>query len=716
MSRFQAITRRVVRRLPSGLRTALLVSEGRTGADLRRELDSDARGAELDRERADAATESLAERGDRRSVLLAARTRRTSYGLVRSAPLYGRIAGEWPDTMVAHVVLAELAVKRAERDAGREHLAAALAAGDEREVRWKTVLTLAVQLGDREQARTAVARVGAHVDALDESSRTEWSLLAAALSALETPDSPSTPAALVDAVREADSLAKPVVNWLTDAGHTVLLRSVASVVDPAVIGSYSAMRAARALRAAGDFSVSTALTEGVLAVDPADEAARRMVEAGKSAVATLQQGWALADRADRRAYDALPRSVLYLVRNSLPQSSVGYATRTQGLLGAMIRSGWDVQAATCLGYPYDTWPADDTREVDPVAVVDSVPYHRLVDSRRRYPHWPLAQYIDEYAGRVEEIARTQRAAVVHAASNYINGLAAITAARRLGVTSVYEVRGLWEITRSAREPEYESSELFQLTSKLESLACREADHVLTITGALRDEIVRRGVSPDKVTVLPNGVDTERFRPVPRDAALAGELGIGNQVVIGYVGSVLPYEGIDVLLRAVAQLRERSAEFHVLIVGDGAAYNQSIQLRDELELADIVTFTGRVPHEEIERYYSLIDIAPFPRLPVPVCEMVSPLKPFEAMAMGKVPVVSSVAALAEIVEDGRTGLVFDKGEPGSLALALERLLRDDELRRSLSVSAQAWAASERDWSSIVGRLDGAYAQASGAVAT
>lgn len=723
------MTRRVVRRiwpsvvvapaqalLPPGLRTSVLVGDSRIGASLQRKLLSDARGNGRARERAAATVERLADRDDRPSLLLAARVRRASEGLVRSGALFGRIAQEWPDTMLAHVVLAELAVKDRKQSAGREHLAAALAASDERDVQWNAVLTVALQLGDPAQARTAADRIGAHADTLDEASRTKLSLLSAALPALEEPDSPTAAATLVDAVRASDALARPIVRWLCDGGQTALLRAVGPEIDPATVGTTASMRAARALRAAGDFSLSTALAEGVLAGAPEDDGARRMVEGGKSALGTLRNGWSPPDRTAPPAYDPLPRSVLYLVRNSLPHSSVGYSTRTQGLLSAMIRTGWEVRAATCLGYPYDTWPATDSREVDAVEVVDSVRYLRLVDSRRRYPHWPLAQYIDEYARRVEELARAQRASVVHAASNYINGLAAITAARRLGVTSVYEVRGLWEITRSAREPEYESSELFQLTSMLESAACREADHVLTITGALRDEIVRRGVPPEKVSILPNGVDTQRFRSVPRDDKLAGDLGIGDRVVIGYVGSVLPYEGIDVLLRAAAQLRERSANFHVLIVGDGSAYDEVVRLRDELGLTGVVTFTGRVPHEEIERYYSLIDIAPFPRLPVPVCEMVSPLKPFEAMAMGKVPVVSSVAALAEIVADGRTGLVFDKGDAGSLAQALQRLLGDEKLRRSLSVSAQEWAATERDWSSIVGRLDGAYAQASGAVAT
>jgi glycosyltransferase involved in cell wall biosynthesis len=232
--------------------------------------------------------------------------------------------------------------------------------------------------------------------------------------------------------------------------------------------------------------------------------------------------------------------------------------------------------------------------------------------------------------------------------------------------------------------------------------------VLTITDALRSEMVGRGVPGHKISVLPNGVDTLRFMPRDRDRELAAELGVGDSVVIGYVGSVLDYEGIDLLLEAVARLRARREDFHLLVVGDGAAYDECVSKRNRLGLQDVSTFTGRVPHDEVERYYSLVDVAPFPRKPLPVCEAVSPLKPFEAMAMGKVPVVSSVAALTEIVEHDENGLVFTKGDVGSLVEVLDRLVGDVELRARLGIAARDWVVRERDWSVLVKYLENVYA--------
>ncbi|MDO5663317.1 MAG: glycosyltransferase, partial [Brachybacterium sp.] len=211
--------------------------------------------------------------------------------------------------------------------------------------------------------------------------------------------------------------------------------------------------------------------------------------------------------------------------------------------------------------------------------------------------------------------------------------------------------GLWEVTRGSRDPEWGRSDQYRYIARMEADAARGADRVLAITEALKGELVERGVAEDTITLVPNGVDTERFTPLPRDEDLAASLGVTDTRVIGYVGTIADYEGLGLLLAAARELRRTREDFHVLIVGDGAVLED---LREQVRadgLTDVVTFTGRVPHEDVERYYSIIDITPFPRLPLPVCEMVSPLKPFEAMAMGKAVIASDVAALAEIVTPG-----------------------------------------------------------------
>jgi glycosyltransferase involved in cell wall biosynthesis len=297
----------------------------------------------------------------------------------------------------------------------------------------------------------------------------------------------------------------------------------------------------------------------------------------------------------------------------------------------------------------------------------------------------------------ERVLREERPEVVHAASNYITALPALIAARRLGLPFIYEIRGFWEITRSSRDTEFENTTRYALMRHFEGVVARAADHVFTLTSAMRDELVQRGVEAEKITLVHNGVDPERFVPLAPRLDLADRLGLPRDVpVIGYVGSFVDYEGLDDLVQACSLLHERGVVFRLLMVGDGAEMNRLRQLVTETNLQDRVLLTGRVPHDEVEDYYSLVDICPFPRKPWEVCEMVSPLKPFEAMAMRKAVVVSSTHALREIVTHEQTGLVFQKGDPVALADALERLLRDPALRERVAENGRAWATQERSW--------------------
>lgn len=407
------------------------------------------------------------------------------------------------------------------------------------------------------------------------------------------------------------------------------------------------------------------------------------------------------------ARPATTRTALYLLHNSLPFTSAGYATRSHGLLRSLTARGWEMRGVTRPGFPFDLSGSKVDGPIAPRETIEGVTYLRLSTSDEKPVKNPLIPYVADYVQRLGAMAASEQPFVIHAASNHWNGLAAVEAGRRLGVPSVYEVRGLWEVTRASRDPEWATSDQFRYMSRMETDAARGASHVFAITAAIRDELVGRGVPTEKITLLPNGVDTSRFLPRERDEALAAELGVTGKTVIGYVGSILDYEGIDHLVEAAAELAVLRDDFHVLIVGDGAALPEVRRRAEELGLQRVLTFTGRVPHEDVERYYSVIDVAPLPRLPLPVCEMVSPLKPFEAMAMGKVVVASDVAALAEIVDDGTTGLLFRKGDTASLAATLGRLLDHPGLIRTLGDQARDWVVRERDWARIGERISEVY---------
>src|SRR5699024_4954023 len=302
---------------------------------------------------------------------------------------------------------------------------------------------------------------------------------------------------------------------------------------------------------------------------------------------------------------------------------------------------------------------------------------------------PMFEYTERYAAALLRLARAERPATLHGAANHWNGLTAVRTAKLLGIPSVYEVRGLWEITRASRDPEWGRSDQFKYLARMEADAACGATRVLAITEALKTELVERGVDAEKISIVPNGVDTDRFVPTAPDEELTAELGVRGKTVIGYVGTIVDYEGLELLLIAARELRRTREDFHVLVIGDGAKLEDLRAAVEADGIGDVVTFTGRVPHEEVERYYSIIDITPFPRLPLPVTEMVSPLKPFEAMAMGKAVVASNVAALAEIVTPGMNGLLHEKGSAESLLEQLTALLDDQEFAQRLGRQSRDW---------------------------
>jgi glycosyltransferase involved in cell wall biosynthesis/tetratricopeptide (TPR) repeat protein len=466
-------------------------------------------------------------------------------------------------------------------------------------------------------------------------------------------------------------------------------------------------RAASKALAAGRTSASMALAGRVLVELPRDRIARETFDDAADQLSVTANGWSFG-LPEPTPYEPNPRAGLSVLAQSLPVFSGGYATRSHGILTGLSARGWDIAAVTRLGFPYDRWPSSNTAEVPPTDVVDGIAYHRLLEAdARKYPQFPLSSYIGRFADRIVDHAVAHRAALIHASSFHVNGLSAGVAATRLGLPLVYEMRGLEDLMKVSRDPSFTSSDRHAFLSRLEVAVCHRADTVFVITEALRREMADRGVPLERMVVLPNGVHASQFSPCGRDRELAAQLGVDGKAVIGYAGGLVDYEGLDLLLDAVAQMHSRRADFHVLIVGDGH-YQRVLQTAaDRLRLGDVVTFAGRVPHDQVGRYLSLFDIAPFPRLPLPVCELVSPIKPFESMAMEKAVVVSNVAALTEIVRDGVTGLVFRKGDSRDLARTIERLLDSAALRVQLGRAAGTWVRTERDWSIIVETVDTTY---------
>lgn len=395
-----------------------------------------------------------------------------------------------------------------------------------------------------------------------------------------------------------------------------------------------------------------------------------------------------------RSIPCVKGRVVNILAFSLPFTSVGYATRSHGLAYAIKSLGWDIRPYTRPGFPVDHKPELADESLPASSEIDGLIYrHHLSPNRKQVDE---VTYLTDCISYYETVFENEQPEIVHAASNFVTALPALIAARRLGIPFVYEVRGFWEVTRSSRDADFVNTPKHRYMKLFEGILLEESDHLLTITSPMREVIVSRGVAPEDVSVAFNSVDPERFVPRERNGFLADRLGIPTNVpVIGYIGSFVDYEGLDDLVEASAMLKRRGFDFRLLLVGDGAELEAISSQVKATGIEDIAIITGRVPHDEVENYYSLIDIAPFPRKPWEVCELVSPLKPFEAMALEKAVVVSGTRALLEVVGDGG-GISYQKGSVEDLCATLERVLVDSEFRSSLGRSARDRILKERSW--------------------
>lgn len=397
--------------------------------------------------------------------------------------------------------------------------------------------------------------------------------------------------------------------------------------------------------------------------------------------------------------------VLHLLNNSLPHTVAGYTVRTHRIAQAQRDAGLEPVMVTRAGYPVLQGVVDAAAR----DTVDGITYHRL-------PAEGLARrgattQIDTTVARLAPLLTTRRPAVLHPTSPFDNARAALALRAVTGLPVVYEVRGFLEETWRARlGAGAERTDRYRRTRAIEGWCMREADRVVTLGAAMRADIIDRGVDPDHVVVIPNAVDPDDFVPRPADPVLRTDLGIDDgDVVLGYVSSLVGYEGIDHLLSAIALLRARGRPVRGLIVGDGVERASLEHLAARLGIADDVHFAGRVPVADVQHWYAQIDVFVVPRTNDRVARAVTPLKPLEAMAMERAVVTSDVPALRELIDPGVTGLVFAAEDAVSLADAVDPLLDDPAARARLGAAARAWVADRRTWRDNGARYRTLYAE-------
>lgn len=396
--------------------------------------------------------------------------------------------------------------------------------------------------------------------------------------------------------------------------------------------------------------------------------------------------------------------ILHILDHSLPLHS-GYAFRTRAIMTAQQRAGLDVRGVTSIRHQASL---PEGAVVDAVEVHDGLTFHRTMETVSGPPGLREWRDIAALARATQATCAIWKPDILHAHSPALDGLAALRIGRKLGLPVLYEIRAFWEDAAVGNGTGTQGSPKYWLTRQMENRAVAGADAVAVICDGLRADLIARGFPADKIMVSPNGVDMEMFgTPVAPDAAHAEALGLTGKTVIGFIGSFYPYEGLDDLIAAMPMLLERNPDIRLLLVGGGPAEDALRAQAAESTAAHAIRFAGRVPHHEVEQYYSLIDILAYPRKAMRLTETVTPLKPLEAMAQGRLVAASDVGGHRELITDGVTGTLFAADDPAAMAKALADLADARDMWDSRRQAARMFVAEERNWARNVQRYQPVY---------
>jgi PEP-CTERM/exosortase A-associated glycosyltransferase len=383
--------------------------------------------------------------------------------------------------------------------------------------------------------------------------------------------------------------------------------------------------------------------------------------------------------------------ILHVLDHSLPALS-GYSTRSWNIVTFQRALGLQPIVLTSPKHP----------KVGPnPELLDGIPHYRSGSPSTgfgRFAYVGEAALMSRLARRIIALARAEHVDVIHAHSPALNGLPALWAGRRLGIPVVYESRAFWEDAAVDHGTTTEGSIRYRVSRELESRLFGWAQEVVVIAASMKRDIGRRGVELSKITIVPNGVDTERFSPVAPSVRLKRRFELGDDLVMGFIGSFYRYEGLRFLLESIPELRRRLPRVKVLLVGGGE--EEARLRRMARDLGDAVIFAGQVPYSEIPEYYSLVDIFVCPRLRMRLTELVTPLKPLEAMAMGRVVLGSDVGGMAELIQNTVTGSLFRAESHKDFVEAVVELGTRPDLRAVLGKRARQAVVEERTWRQVV----------------
>lgn len=369
--------------------------------------------------------------------------------------------------------------------------------------------------------------------------------------------------------------------------------------------------------------------------------------------------------------------ILHILDHYKPHFS-GYVFRTNYILKYQKKIGLEPIVITS---PKQGFEEIKYQELDGVRI-----YNTPQNNFGSTPFVKEVRLMNALQKKIEEVIKIESPDIIHAHSPCLNGTPALRVGRKNGIPIVYEVRAFWEDAAVDHGTFTESSVKYKISRFIETRLLKKMDALFTICEGLKKEIVARGIHSEKVTIIPNCVDTGFFSTCEYDEEIAERFNLRGKTVFGFIGSFYNYEGIDLLIDSYMKMLQKRNSISLFLVGDGPEKDALYNKAEKAGLMGHVIFTGKVPHEDIKKYYSVIDVLVYPRKKMRLTEIVTPLKPLEAMAMGKVVVGSNVGGIRELISHDKDGFLFEAGDADNLAKLLTGLASDGKDFSEISKSA------------------------------
>jgi len=396
--------------------------------------------------------------------------------------------------------------------------------------------------------------------------------------------------------------------------------------------------------------------------------------------------------------------ILHVLDHSIPLHS-GYTFRTRAILEEQRKLGWTTEHITS---PKHNLAAKDVGYEE---VIDGLHFYRTQASKgllAKLPVFNQLAIVSQLEKRLQEVVTKFIPDIIHAHSPMLNGRAAVNIGKKNGIPIVYEIRAFWEDAAVDHGTTTENSLRYRVTRNMETKVIKEVDAVTTICEGLKRDLLERGVSPLKITIIPNAVNAEKFTfNSSPNQKLKTSLGLDNKKVIGFIGSFYAYEGIHLIVEALPELIKRHPDLRLLLVGGGPEERKISNRIHQLDVSKYVVMTGRVSHDIVTDYYNLIDVFVYPRLPMRLTELVTPLKPLEAMAQGKLVVASDVGGHKELIKSGVNGELFRAGDVASLMETIDALFVNTNSWDEMKNTGRLYVEDERNWQTSVGNYKSVY---------